>query len=76
MRGIAFLFVAVALAGVAAFMAPFLDRSMARPPRRRASHKLVRLLSRETTWRASLLGARSSARRHRFQIARSCRWRR
>ena len=66
MRRIAFLLVGVvAPAGMVASMVPLLDGHMERLPRRRASHRLVPLLSRGTTWRARLLGAPSSDRHYR-----------
>ena len=62
MRRILFVLVLViAVAGVVAYMVPYLDRP---------------IRGHGTTWRASLLGARSNARRYRFQVARWCRWRR
>ena len=62
MRRILFVLVAViAVAGVVAYMVP-------------ASGQADK--GHGTTWRASLLGARSSARHYRFQVARWCRWRR
>ena len=50
----------LAPAGVVVSMVLLLAGKVERPPRRRASHRLVPLLSRGTTWRASLLGSTSS----------------
>jgi hypothetical protein len=62
MRRIVFMLIAViSLAVVPAYMAPHPDRP-------RKGHR--------TSSRASLRGARSNARSCRFQVARSCRWRR